>query len=85
MASRNTAPAIEHYKKATELAPDYSPAFNILGYAYRQQSDYANAEQAFKKYVELIPNDPNPYDSYARTAVEDGEGSMTRSCSTARR
>ncbi|MFY9608417.1 MAG: tetratricopeptide repeat protein, partial [Blastocatellia bacterium] len=50
--------AIEHYKKATELAPTYSTAFNILGYAYRQNADYANAEQAFKKYIELIPNDP---------------------------
>src|ERR1700730_12762406 len=35
-------PAIEHYKKATELAPNYSPAYNILGYAYRQQDDYSN-------------------------------------------
>ena len=33
--------AIEQYKKATELAPNYSPAYNILGYAYRQQGDYA--------------------------------------------
>src|SRR6185295_3982158 len=39
--------AIEHYKKATELNPTYSTAYNILGYAYRQSSDYANAEQAF--------------------------------------
>jgi len=67
------APAIEHYKKATELAPDYSPAFNILGYAYRQQQDYSNAEQAFKKYVELIPNDPNPYDSYAELLLKMGK------------
>jgi tetratricopeptide (TPR) repeat protein len=66
------APAIEHYKKATELAPAYSPAFNILGYAYRQQADYANAEQAFKKYVDLIPNDPNPYDSYAELLLKMG-------------
>src|SRR5947209_770400 len=44
------APAIEQYKKATEIAPEYSPAYNILGYAYRQQGDYASAEQAFKKY-----------------------------------
>ena len=48
--------AIAHYKKATELEPKYSTAYNILGYAYRQAGDYANAEQAFKKYVELIPN-----------------------------
>jgi tetratricopeptide (TPR) repeat protein len=65
-------PAVEHYKKATELAPSYSPAFNILGYAYRQQADYANAEQAFKKYVDLIPNDPNPYDSYAELLLKMG-------------
>ena len=65
--------AIEHYKKATELAPTYSPAFNILGYAYRQNGDYANAEQAFKKYIELIPNDPNPYDSYAELLLKMGK------------
>jgi tetratricopeptide (TPR) repeat protein len=65
--------AIEHYKKATELAPNYSPAYNILGYAYRQNGDYANAEQAFKKYIELIPNDPNPYDSYAELLLKMGK------------
>jgi tetratricopeptide (TPR) repeat protein len=64
--------AIEHYKKATELAPGYSGAYNILGYAYRQNGDYANAEQAFKKYTELIPNDPNPYDSYAELLLKMG-------------
>jgi tetratricopeptide (TPR) repeat protein len=64
--------AIEHYKKATELAPTYSSAFNILGYAYRQNADYANAEQAFKKYIELIPKDPNPYDSYAELLLKMG-------------
>jgi tetratricopeptide (TPR) repeat protein len=64
--------AIEHYKKATELEPKYSGAFNILGYAYRQAGDYASAEQAFKKYTELIPNDPNPYDSYAELLLKMG-------------
>jgi tetratricopeptide (TPR) repeat protein len=64
--------AIEHYKKATELAPNYSPAYNILGYAYRQNAEYANAEAAFKKYIELIPNDPNPYDSYAELLLKVG-------------
>jgi tetratricopeptide (TPR) repeat protein len=64
--------AIEHYQKATELAPTYSPAFNLLGYAYRQNGDYANAEQAFKTYIALIPNDPNPYDSYAELLLKMG-------------
>lgn len=66
------AHAIEHYKKATGLALSYSPAYNLLGYAYRQDGDYANAEQAFKKYIELIPNDPNPYDSYAELLLKMG-------------
>jgi len=73
-------PAIEHYKKATEISPTYSTAFNILGYAYRQNADYANAEQAFKKYIELIPKDPNPYDSYAELLLKMGrfDESMTQ-------
>lgn len=66
------AQAITHYKRATELAPDYSTAFNILGYAYRQNEAYGDAENAFKKYVELIPNDPNPYDSYAELLLKMG-------------
>ena len=64
--------AISHYKRATELAPDYSTAFNILGYAYRQNEAYNDAENAFKKYIELIPNDPNPYDSYAELLLKMG-------------
>ncbi len=65
--------AIEQYKRAAEINPRYSPVFNILGYAYRQNGDYANAEQAFKKYIELIPNDPNPYDSYAELLLKMGK------------
>jgi tetratricopeptide (TPR) repeat protein len=64
--------AIAHYKKATQLAPSFSPAYNILGYSFRQRGDYANAEEAFKKYIELIPNDPNPYDSYAELLMKMG-------------
>ena len=64
--------AIHHYKRATEIAPDYSTAFNILGYAYRQNEAYGDAENSFKKYIELIPNDPNPYDSYAELLLKMG-------------
>jgi tetratricopeptide (TPR) repeat protein len=65
--------AILHYKKATELAPNYSPAYNILGYALRQKENYAEAEQSFKKYIELIPDDPNPYDSLAELFLKMGK------------
>ncbi|MGH9881682.1 MAG: tetratricopeptide repeat protein, partial [Pyrinomonadaceae bacterium] len=65
--------AILHYRKATELAPNYSPAYNILGYALRTKENYADAEQAFRKYIELIPNDPNPYDSLAELYLKMGK------------
>jgi tetratricopeptide (TPR) repeat protein len=45
----------------------------MLGYAYRQADDNGNAEQAFKKYIVLIPNDPNPYDSYAELLLKMGK------------
>ena len=64
--------AIAHYKKSTEIAPNYSAAYNLLGYSYRQLGDYSSAEEAFKKYIELIPNDPNPYDSYAELLLKMG-------------
>lgn len=64
--------ALAHYKKATEIAPRYSQVYNLLGYCYRQKGDYANSEESFKKYVQLIPNDPNPYDSYAELLLKMG-------------
>ncbi len=47
--------AVQHLKKATEIAPDYSTSYNMLGYSYRNLENYAEAEKAFKKYIELIP------------------------------
>jgi tetratricopeptide (TPR) repeat protein len=64
--------ALAHYKKATEIAPRYSQVYNLLGYCYRQKGDYVNSEESFKKYVQLIPNDPNPYDSYAELLLKMG-------------
>jgi tetratricopeptide (TPR) repeat protein len=64
--------AIEHYRKATEINPQLSTAFNLLGYANRQAGDFAEAEKAFQAYVRLIPNDPNPYDSYAELLLKMG-------------
>jgi tetratricopeptide (TPR) repeat protein len=44
----------------------------MLGYSYRSLENYAEAEKAFKKYIELIPDDPNPYDSYAEMLSKIG-------------
>jgi tetratricopeptide (TPR) repeat protein len=65
-------PAIHHYREAIRINPEYAPAYNQLGYAYRYTGRYAEAEAAFQKYIDLIPNEPNPYDSYAELLMKTG-------------
>jgi tetratricopeptide (TPR) repeat protein len=43
-----------------------------LGYSERFLGNYPESETAFKKYIELVPNDPNPYDSYAELLMKTG-------------
>lgn len=64
--------AIQHFTRATELEPSYSPPYNSLGYAQRTVGDYDAAEAAFKKYIEVLPEEPNPYDSYAELLMKTG-------------
>lgn len=63
---------LREYQSSVEIAPDFAPAYNSLGYAYRQVGRFDDAEKAFKKYIQLIPNDPNPYDSYAELLMKMG-------------
>jgi tetratricopeptide (TPR) repeat protein len=59
-------------QKAIEIDPNFSPAYNMLGYSQRFLGNYAEAENAFKKYIALVPTDPNPYDSYAELLMKTG-------------
>mgnify|MGYP001584891617 FL=1 len=70
---QNYAKAVEHYTMCTEIDSNYSPAYNSLGYAYRAMEKYDEAERAFEKYTEMIPNDPNPPDSYAELLMKRGK------------
>lgn len=71
---REAAQAIVHFRRAIEIAPDFPPAHNLLGYAYRDLGPpyYADAEAAFKRYIALVPGEPNPYDSYAELLMKTG-------------
>jgi tetratricopeptide (TPR) repeat protein len=72
------AGAAEHFGYATVLAPEWASAYNNLGYAYRSLDQLDKAKAAFEKYVELLPNEPNPQDSLAELLMEMGdyEGSI---------
>ena len=64
--------AIAEYQKAIDINPEYSLAYNQLGYANRSAGNMAGAEAAFRQYIAHMPNDPNPYDSYAELLMKTG-------------
>jgi tetratricopeptide (TPR) repeat protein len=64
--------SIEVSTRAIAINPSFTSAYNLLGYAYRALDRYAEAEKAFQKYIERLPGDPNPYDSYAELLMKTG-------------
>jgi tetratricopeptide (TPR) repeat protein len=69
---RNWTQAAVHLRKATARAPSFAPAYNLLGYAEMALGDEDRAEASFKKYLSLLPDRPNPYDSYAEMLMKAG-------------
>jgi len=65
--------AIMHFKHAIDINPNFAPAYNSMGYAYRALDDLDDAKSAFETYVSLVPNEPNPHDSYAELLMEMGD------------
>ncbi|HVN33018.1 MAG TPA: tetratricopeptide repeat protein, partial [Thermoanaerobaculaceae bacterium] len=64
--------AAAELRRATEINPKFSQPYNQLGYALRFMEDYVGAEKAFTTYIQLIPKEPNPYDSYAELLMKMG-------------
>jgi tetratricopeptide (TPR) repeat protein len=64
--------AIDYFVRATRGNSEFTTPYNQLGYAYRFLGRYAEAESTFQRYTELLPNDPNPYDSYAELLMKMG-------------
>ncbi len=65
--------ALTHYGHAVAINPEFATAFNAMGYAHRANDDLDAARAAFATYVELIPDEANPYDSYAELLMEMGQ------------
>ena len=65
--------AIAQYKIALDINPDFSQSYNMLGYSYRRLGDFQQAENYFIKYIDLLKENPNPYDSYAELLLKMGK------------
>ena len=57
--------ALDHFFIATRIDENYAAPNNEMGYRYMRLGNYAEAEKAFRKYIELAPDCPNAFDSYA--------------------
>lgn len=52
-------------RNMTTRFPDYAPTFNLLAYSLWRTGDRAGALANVKMYVDKLPNEANPHDSYA--------------------
>ena len=49
--------------RATEISPERGAAWNVLGYAYVGMKQHPQAVEAFRRYAEAAPLEPNAHDS----------------------
>ncbi|MCB0663947.1 MAG: tetratricopeptide repeat protein [Saprospiraceae bacterium] len=49
--------------RTKNLAPEYAPTYNLLGYTAMDIGQMEQAGKAFKQYLSLMPQNPNAYDS----------------------
>jgi tetratricopeptide (TPR) repeat protein len=65
--------AQQRLEEASAIDPNFAPPLNDLGYIYAYKKDYEHGFAAMKHYVELMPNEPNPQDSYAEVLRMAGQ------------
>jgi tetratricopeptide (TPR) repeat protein len=57
--------AVPVYERLLQLDSQFADALNQLGYIYAFQGESERAIATMKRYVAVLPNEPNPEDSYA--------------------
>lgn len=65
--------ALIHLRKSVKIDPNFAPSYNMIGYAESSLENWDKAEEAFKRYIELMPAHPNPHDSYAELLLNRGK------------
>ena len=68
----NSAEAVAAARRALAADPSFAPAYNLIGYAEVARGDMAAAEQAFRDYIRLAPDEANPYDSFGEFYLGQG-------------
>ena len=65
--------ALQLYLEIVEKHPEYVHVYNHIGYLYAKMGLFKESEKYFKKYLELAPDQLNPYDSLSEIYVLTGK------------
>lgn len=65
--------AVEAYKNAARINPDYAEAYVHLGLVYYRLGRYAEAVDAYKQVIKLRPHDPSLYNKLGAAYIIIGE------------
>ncbi len=55
-----------------KIDPQFADAYNEAAYCYARQGNFDKAFADIKRYTELVPNEPNPQDSFAEISRMSG-------------
>jgi tetratricopeptide (TPR) repeat protein len=53
------------FERVIEIDPKFADAYNEAAYCYARQNNFEKAFSYIKRYTELVPNEPNPQDTFA--------------------
>jgi pentatricopeptide repeat protein len=67
------ARAAQMYEQAIQLDPTFGDAWNSLAYCYARAGDFDKASAAMQRYMQLLPDQPNPHDTYAEILLMAGK------------
>jgi Flp pilus assembly protein TadD len=57
--------AVALFERVQQIDPKFADAYNEAAYCYARMGNFDKAFADIKRYSELVPNEPNPQDSFA--------------------
>lgn len=57
--------AVAMFERVMQIDPKFADAYNEAAYCYARMGDFDKAFANIKHYTELVPNEPNPQDTFA--------------------
>jgi len=70
---KNYTETIRYFNEILKIDPLYKMAYNYMAYAYVYFNQLDSALSVAEKYIEIAPDEPNPYDTYGELLARQGK------------